>query len=108
MAKIDLLQGTLDMMILRVLERGPMHGWSIIQRIQQVSKDVLTVEVGSLYPALYRMERKGWIGSEWSQSENNRRARYYRLTRAGKKQLGAEQKGWDRMCVAIDQVMHSA
>ena len=108
MAKIDLLQGTLDMMILRVLGRGPMHGWGVIQRIQQVSKDVLTVEVGSLYPALYRMERKGWIDSEWRQSENNRRARYYELTKAGKKQLEAEKKGWVRMCVAIDQVMHSA
>jgi len=108
MQRNDLLQGTLDMLVLRVLDHGPMHGWGIAQRIHQVTKDVLKVEVGSLYPALYRMERKGWIESEWRQTENNRRARYYRLTKAGKKQLEAEKKGWDRMCVAIGQVMQSA
>ncbi|SRR6266536_1955829 len=108
MARTDLLQGTLDMLILRVLDRGPMHGWGIAQRIHQVSKDVLTVEEGSFYPAVYRMEKKGWIESEWGQSENNRRAKYYRLTRAGKKQLEVEKAGWDRVCMAIDQVMQSA
>ena len=80
MPRIDLLQGTLDMLILRVLDRGQMHGWGIAQRIALVSKDVLTVEEGSLYPALFRMEKKGWIESECGQSENNRRAKYYRLT----------------------------
>ncbi len=108
MARTDLLQGTLDMLILRVLDRGPMHGWGIAQRIHQVTKDVLTVEEGSFYPAVYRMEKKGWIESEWGQSENNRRAKYYRLTRAGKKQLEVEKAGWDRVCMAIDQVMQSA
>ena len=108
MAKIDLLQGTLDMLILRVLDRGQMHGWEIAQRIHQVSSDVLTVEVGSLYPALYRMEKKGWIESEWGQSDHNRRARYYRLTKAGRKQLAAEKKGWNRMWVAIQAIMQSA
>ena len=108
MARIDLLQGTLDMLILRVLDRGQMHGWGIAQRIEVVSKDVLTVEEGSLYPALFRMEKKGWIESEWGQSENNRRAKYYRLTKAGRKQLEVEKAGWDRMCVAIRQVMQSA
>ena len=105
MARIDLLQGTLDMLILRVLDRGQMHGWGIAQRIEVVSKDVLTVEEGSLYPALFRMEKKGWIESEWGQSENNRRAKYYRLTKAGRKQLEVEKAGWDRMCLAIAQVM---
>ncbi len=105
MARIDLLQGTLDMLILQVLERGPMHGWGIAQQIHRVSKEVLTVEEGSLYPALRRMQRKGWIVSEWGHSQNNRRANFYRLTKAGRKQLGAEKVGWARMCTAIDQVM---
>ena len=96
------------MLILRVLDRGQMHGWGIAQRIQLVSKDVLTVEEGSLYPALFRMEKKGWIESEWGQSENNRRAKYYRLTKAGRKQLEVEKEGWGRMCLAIDAVIHSA
>jgi PadR family transcriptional regulator, regulatory protein PadR len=108
MARIDLLQGTLDMLILRVLDRGQMHGCEIAQRIHQVSSDVLTVEVGSLYPALYRMEKKGWIESEWGQSEHNRRARYYQLTKAGRKQLAAEKEGWNRMCVAISAILQSA
>jgi len=107
MDRTDLLQGTLDMLILQVLERGPMHGWGIAQRIHQVSKDVLTVEEGSLYPALYRMERKGWIVSEWGHSQNNRRANFYRLTKAGRKQLGVEKVGWSRICTAIDEVMQS-
>ena len=108
MARTELLQGTLDMLILRVLDRGEMHGWGIAQRIQQISKEVLTVDEGSLYPALFRMKKRGWVESQWGQSENNRRARYYRLTKAGRKQLEVEKAGWDRMCVAIGQVMQSA
>lgn len=105
MTKIDLLQGTLDMLILRVLNRGEMHGWGIAERIEQLSKSVLSVGEGSLYPALYRMQAKGWIESEWGQSDNNRRAKYYRLTKAGRKQLGAEQETWNRLILAVGGVM---
>jgi transcriptional regulator len=105
MSKIELLQGTLDMLILRVLNAGPLHGFAIAQRIHVLSQDVLKVEEGSLYPALYRMEQKGWIEAEWGQSENNRRAKFYNLTKAGKKQLDTESKSWDRMAAAIAQVM---
>ena len=108
MAKTELLQGTLDMLILRTLTREPMHGWAIAQRIHELSDDVLTVEEGSLYPALYRMEEKGWIDSEWGQSENNRRAKYYKLTRTGRKQLETETEGWERMVLAIGRVMQTA
>lgn len=108
MATPELLQGTLDMLVLRVLNSGRMHGWGIAQRIHLVSREMLKVEEGSLYPALYRMEEKGWIRSEWGQSENNRRAKYYELTRSGRKQLEAEKQSWDRMCVAIAEVMRSA
>ena len=87
MQKIELLQGTLDMLILKVLHRGPMHGFAIAERIQQLSDEVLSVGEGSLYPALYRLQDRGWIESEWGQSENNRRAKYYTLTKAGRKQL---------------------
>ncbi len=107
MEKADLLQGTLDMLILKVLQRGPMHGFGIAQRIQQLSEDVLSVGEGSLYPALYRLQDKGWIESEWGQSDNNRRAKYYNLTKTGRKQLEAEHEGWERMCAAIGQVMQS-
>ena len=92
----ELLQGTLDLLILKTLALEPMHGWGISQRIQQVSKDVLQVGQGSLYPALHRLEAKGWIRSEWAASDNNRRARFYSLTRAGKKRLEAELANWDR------------
>jgi len=105
MSKIELLQGTLDMLILRVLNAGALHGFAIAQRIHVLSQDVLKVEEGSLYPALYRMEQKGWIQSEWGQSENNRRAKFYTLTKTGKKQLDTEAKSWDRMATAIAQVM---
>jgi PadR family transcriptional regulator, regulatory protein PadR len=108
MAKPDLLQGTLDMLILRVLNNGKMHGWGIAQHIHLVSRDILKVEEGSLYPALYRMEEKGWIKSEWGLSENNRRAKYYELTKAGRKQLETEKQGWDRMCLAISEVLRNA
>jgi transcriptional regulator len=108
MEKTDLLQGTLDMLILKVLAREPMHGFGIAQRIQQLSDEVLTVGEGSLYPALYRLQMQGWIQSEWGQSENNRRAKYYTLTKKGRQQLDAENVGWERMCLAIRQVMQSA
>jgi transcriptional regulator len=106
--KINLLQGTLDMLILRVLRAGDMHGWDIADRIQLLSKDVLSVGEGSLYPALFRLQDQGWVESEWSRSENNRRARFYRLTKAGWKQLEVEEANWDRLTTAIADVMRSA
>ena len=108
MQKIELLQGTLDMLILKVLNRGPMHGFGIAERIAQLSHDVLTVGEGSLYPALYRLQDRGWIQSEWGQSENNRRAKYYSLTKAGRKQFETEASGWQQMCAAIARIMQSA
>jgi PadR family transcriptional regulator, regulatory protein PadR len=104
-ASSDLLQGTLDLLILRTLELEPMHGWGIAQRIQQVSKDVLQVQQGSLYPALYRLERKGLIRAEWGASDNNRRAKYYALTAAGRKQLQREVADWERLSAAIAQIL---
>jgi PadR family transcriptional regulator PadR len=101
----DLLQGTLDLLILQTLALEPMHGWGVAQRIQQVSNDVLQIGQGSLYPALYRLEYKGWIRSDWGNSENNRRAKFYRLTAAGKKQLEAELATWDRLSAAIGLVL---
>jgi transcriptional regulator len=101
----DLLQGTLDLLILQTLVAGPMHGWGVAQRIQQVSKDVLQIGQGSLYPALHRLEYKGWIASDWGNSENNRRAKYYRLTATGKKQLEAELATWERLSAAIALVL---
>jgi PadR family transcriptional regulator PadR len=106
--KADLLQGTLDMLVLRVLSRGELHGWGITQKIEQLSKSALQVDEGSLYPALYRMEEKGWIEAEWKMTENNRRAKYYTLTRAGRKQLEDSQESWDRMTTIIALVMESA
>ncbi len=104
----DLLQGTLDMLILRVLNRGEMHGWGIADRIEQLSKKVLSVGEGSLYPALYRLQDQGWIESEWGVSDHNRKAKFYRLTKAGKKQLEVEQETWDRLTLAIGEIMKSA
>lgn len=101
----DLVQGTLEVLILKTLALEPMHGWGIGQRIQQVSKDVLQVGQGSLYPALHRLEAKGWIHSEWGPSENNRRARYYSLTKSGRKQLESELKNWERLSSAIALVL---
>jgi PadR family transcriptional regulator len=101
----DLVQGTLEVLILKTLALEPMHGWGIGQRIQQVSKDVLQVGQGSLYPALHRLDAKGWIDSEWGPSENNRRARYYSLTRSGRKQLESERKNWERLSSAIALVL---
>jgi PadR family transcriptional regulator, regulatory protein PadR len=108
MPKDELLQGTLDMLILAVLKSGEKHGFAVAERIHELSSNVLTVEEGSLYPALYRMERKGWIEPEWGVSLNNRRAKYYRLTKAGRRQLETESTGWERMASAIAQVMQSA
>ena len=96
------------MLILKVLSRGPRHGFGVAERIQQLSADVLGVGEGSLYPALYRLEARGWVESEWGQSENNRRAKYYTLTKAGRRQLEVENEGWDRLCLAIRQIMQSA
>ena len=104
-APTDLLQGTLDLLILQTLALEPMHGWGVAQRIQQVSKDVLQIGQGSLYPALYRLEYKGWIRSDWGNSENNRRAKFYRLTATGRKQLDKELESWDRMSAAIALVL---
>ena len=101
----DLVQGTLEVLILKTLALEPMHGWGIGQRIQQVSKDVLQVGQGSLYPALHRLEARGWIRSEWGPSENNRRSRYYSLTRSGRKHLESELKNWDRLSSAIALVL---
>ena len=106
--RTDLLQGTLDLLVLRVLKSGEMHGWGIADRIQLVSQNVLSVGEGSLYPALYRLQSQGWIESEWGQSDNNRRARFYRLTRTGRKQLDVEQASWDRVSLAISEIMRSA
>jgi PadR family transcriptional regulator PadR len=106
--RTELLQGTLDMLILRVLNRGEMHGWGIADRIEQLSKSVLSVGEGSLYPALYRLQDQGWIESEWGVSDNNRKAKYYRLTKAGRKQLEVEKETWDRLTDAISAIMKSA
>jgi len=101
----DLLQGTLDLLILQTLAPGPMHGWGVAQRIQQVSKDVLQIGQGSLYPALHRLEYKGWIESDWGSSENNRRAKFYALTAIGRKQLETERETWERLSLAIGLVL---
>src|SRR6266436_5226006 len=103
--KSDLVYGTLDMLILKALQHDPRHGLAIADRIQQMSKDILHVEQGSLYPALYRLEAQGWIKAEWGVSDNNRRARYYKLTSAGRKQLSAEEEHWLRITKGIDLVL---
>ena len=103
--KAELLQGTLDMLVLRVLTAGPKHGYAIVRQIQRSSGDMLQVEEGSLYPALHRMERRGWIQSEWGLSESNRRAKYYRLTSRGRKQVRVEADRWDRLVEAVAGVM---
>ena len=108
MNKTELLQGTLDLLILKTLAAGPLHGYAIAQRIQQRSDDVLVVEEGSLYPALYRMEEKGWISAAWGKSENNRRAKFYRLTKAGRKQLAEETAAWERIAAAVARVLQHA
>ncbi len=106
--KNDLLQGTLVLLVLKTLARGPLHGYAMTLHIQMVSKDILRVEEGSLYPALHRMEQDGWVSAEWGISENNRRARYYRLTAKGRKQLAEEEKNWDRLTQAVAHVLQFA
>jgi PadR family transcriptional regulator, regulatory protein PadR len=104
----DLLQGTLDLLALKTLQSGPTHGWDIAQRIQQISQDVLRVGQGSLYPALHRLEAQGWIASEWGASENNRKAKYYKLTAAGRKQLSAETETWRRFTGAVELILKTS
>src|SRR5450631_2446318 len=105
-SRLDLLQGTLDLLILRTLESGqPMHGWAISERIEQISRDVLQVNQGSLYPALHRLEHQGWIKAEWGVSELGRRARFYRITASGRKQLETETQDWERLSAAIGRVL---
>ena len=104
----DLVQGTLDLLILKTISLEPMHGWAIAKRIEQISEDVLKVQQGSLYPALARLEERGWIAGDWGVSENNRRARFYRLTAAGRKRLEHERNEWSRLSAAIDRVLRHA
>jgi transcriptional regulator len=104
---LDLPQGTLDLLMLRTLSLGSQHGWAVAQRIQQISGDVLQIQQGSLYPALHRLERRGWIKSRWGASENNRRARFYELTAAGRKQLQHEESNWQRLTTAVAQILET-
>ena len=104
-SRLDLLQGTLDLLILRTLQTGALHGWAISERIQQISQDTLQVNQGSLYPALHRLEHQGWIKAEWGVSELGRRARFYRLTASGRKQLELETENWARLAAAIGRVL---
>ena len=104
-SRIDLLQGTLDLLILRTLLNGPMHGWSVSERIQQISRDVLPVNQGSLYPALHRLEEQGWVSATWKTSENNRQAKYYTLTAEGRRQLAEEKANWIRLSAAVANIV---
>ncbi len=106
--KSDLLQGTLDLLVLKILSAGPLHGYAISRRIQQVSKDVLQVQQGSLYPALHRLENRGWLKSEWQETEGGRHAKYYRLTKVGARQLEVEEANWDRFARAIYGILQTA
>ena len=105
--KLDLPQGTLDLLVLKALSLGPMHGYGVGQRIQQLAEDMLLVEEGTLYPALYRIERRGWISAEWGVSENNRKARFYSLTRTGRKQLETERNDWNHLSLAIAKILEA-
>jgi transcriptional regulator len=105
---IDLPQGTLDLLILRTLLLEPLHGWAVSERIQQISSDVLHVQQGSLYPALHRLERRGWIKARWGASENNRRAKFYELTRAGRRELKLEQHDWNTLTAAVRRILETA
>ena len=106
--RIELPQGTLDLLILRSLANEPQHGWAISERLQQISKDVLRVQQGSLYPALHRLERRGWIAAKWGASENNRRAKFYSLTRKGQKRLAAERDAWEVLTTVVAQILRTA
>jgi transcriptional regulator len=105
---VDLLQGTLDMLVLKAVSLGPLHGYGVLLRIQQISQDRLEVQQGSLYPALYRLEHEGWIAGEWGQSDNKRRARYYRLTAAGRRRLEVETKKWNQFAEVIGVILNTA
>ncbi|MBA2340746.1 MAG: PadR family transcriptional regulator [Acidobacteria bacterium] len=107
-SKADLLQGTLDMLILKTLSLGSLHGYGVIQRIRQMSSEMLDVEQGSLYPALYRIEQRGWVTSKWETNETGRRAKFYSLTRAGRKQLAVEEESWDRLSLAIAKMREAS
>jgi len=106
--KSDLLQGTLDMLILKIVALGPVHGYGISQRIRQISKEVLRVQQGSLYPALHRLEKRGWLAAEWGESENGREAKFYKLSAKGRKQLQSEETNWERLAQAVTQIMQTA
>jgi PadR family transcriptional regulator PadR len=106
--RTDLMQGTLELLILKTLSRDSMHGYGIAQRIHEAADDLLKIEDGSLYPALYRMEERGWVASDWGVSENNRRAKFYKLTRAGRKQLEAEWANWERVSQAVSRILQTA
>jgi PadR family transcriptional regulator, regulatory protein PadR len=106
--KSDLLQGTLDMLILKIVALGPVHGYGISLRIRQISKEVLQVQQGSLYPALHRLEKRGWLNAEWGESENGRQAKFYKLSTKGRKQLQAEESNWERLAQAVTQIMQTA
>jgi len=106
--KSDLLQGTLDMLILKIVALGPVHGYGISQRIRQISKEVLKVQQGSLYPALHRLEKRGWLEAEWGESENGREAKFYKLSAKGRKQLQSEESNWERLAQAVTQIMQMA
>ena len=108
MEKLDLPQGTMDLLVLQVLSGGEMHGWGIAQKLTVLSKEALQLQEGTLYPALYRMEAKGWIASEWAQSDNNRRAKYYSLTRVGRKRLEEEKRSWDRLAAVVSAIIDPA
>ena len=105
--QLDLLQGTLDMLVLKAVSLGPLHGYGVLLRIQQISKGTLEIQQGSLYPALYRLERDGWIASEWGESENKRKAKYYRLTARGKRRLETEAEKWNRMAEVIAGILRT-
>lgn len=105
--KLDLLQGTLDLLILKAVSLGPLHGYGVLLRIQQISRERLEIQQGSLYPALYRLEHEGWIASEWGESENNRKAKYYRLTAAGRKALHAETEKWNEMAAVVAGILRT-
>ena len=106
--KSDLLQGTLDMLILKIVALGPVHGYGISQRIRQISREVLQVQQGSLYPALHRLEKRGWLASEWGESENGRQAKFYKLSAKGRKQLASEETSWNRLAQAVTQILQTA
>ena len=105
--RLELPQGTLDLLILKTLALGSQHGWAISERVQQISRDALQIQQGSLYPALHRLERRGWIKARWGASENNRKAKYYELTKAGRKQLEAEESAWRKLTAAVSEILES-